>query len=101
MEISMEKSLKKMSTAVESLLANQKALQEAMGIIAGTSETLQKVAHKIDSSAKESTDTSNQLSTTVTSYKEALLSVNNNSNQGKTLASSNSYKDPRLAKDLD
>ena len=102
LEISMEASLNKVSLAVESLIANQRTLQETTVVIADASETLQKVAHDIDNSMKETAATSNQLSTTVTSYKEALLSVNNANTQVASLAPNNSrYEDPRLAKDLD
>ena len=99
LKISMEASLDKVSLAVKSLIANQRTLQEMTVVIADVSETLQKVAHNIDNSVKETTATSNQLSTTITSYKEALLSVNNTNTQAASPAPNNSrYEDPRLAK---
>lgn len=73
MEVMLEKSLNKLSSMVKSFVTNQKDLQELMSNIMGAAETLQKLTQELGNSAKEASATSNQLSTTMTSYKEALL----------------------------
>ena len=103
-EAYVESNLCKMSTAVESLIANQKTLQLSSSTLANTTETLQKIAQEMDNSAKETSATSSQLSTTITTYKEALLSMGR-SDTCATIAvpgsSPDSQSNPRLARDLD
>ena len=100
-EVMLEKSLNKLSSMVKSFVTNQKDLQELMSNIMGAAETLQKLTQELGDSAKEASATSNQLSTIMTSYKEALLSVGNRSTQESQAKAARMNIDPRLTRDLD
>ncbi|KAN0141824.1 hypothetical protein V8E53_000286 [Lactarius tabidus] len=63
-EATLEKSLNKMSTMAESLVANQEDLQGSTTALSGTTDTLQKLAQDIGNSMKETTVASSQLSNT-------------------------------------
>ena len=73
----MESGLAKMSGMVDGLVANQKGLQTATKNLTSKTETLQKIVQEIGSSTKEALELTDQLSNTVTLYKEALLTASN------------------------
>ena len=64
-------------------------------------ETLQKIAQEIGSSAKEASELTDQLSNMVTSYKEALLTASNAAPRSSATQLHKSMEDPRLMQDLD
>ena len=100
-EATLEKSLNKMSTMVESFVDNQKNLQESTSTISGATEALQKITQDLGNSTREASETSNQLSNTATSYKEALLTVGNKNRQEAQPTVNRAQEDPRLTRDLD
>jgi hypothetical protein len=100
-EATLEKSLNKMSTMAESLVANQEDLQGSTTALLGTTDTLQKLVQDIGNSVKETTVASSQLSNTVCSYKDALLTTSNTNGPATSPASNNTCEDPRLVRDLD
>lgn len=100
MEAGMMKSINTMSGFVENITAYQKELQATSNIPMGLVETLQKLTGDIGKSVKEATEASDQLSSTVTMYKEVLtksLPVR----QAPTVLQGNNAEDPRLARDVD
>ena len=66
METVLDSGMLKMSDMVDSVMANQKDLQEAMVKLAGNTEALQKMAQEMGYSAKEVSATTEQLAITVT-----------------------------------
>jgi hypothetical protein len=97
----MDNGLAKMSGMVESVIANQREIQEASADLAGKTEALQKLARVVESSAKVTSTSSDQLTNTVTSYKEALLSAGNTTPRNSATQSPTAREDPRLTRDLD
>ncbi len=97
----MDKSFNKMSTLVESALANQKDIQNTSSSLAGATEMLQKLTQDIGNSVKEVMATTGQLSSTVSSYKEALLSKSNTAMQSNNQTPTRPSEDPRLTRDLE
>ncbi|KAF8262950.1 hypothetical protein EI94DRAFT_1704371 [Lactarius quietus] len=67
----------------------------------GTTKTLQKIVQEIGNSVREATATSNQLSKTAATYKEALLSMNNQNPPATAGMATRSQEDPGLTRDLD
>ena len=67
--------LLKMSDLVDNVLINQNELQSATIVLMGKMEALQNLAQEIGNSAKEALATTDQISNTMTSYREALLTV--------------------------
>ena len=96
----LESGLAMMSGIVDGLVANQKGLQMATETLTGTTETLQKIAQEIGSSVKEASESTDQLSNTVTLYKEALLTANNTAAQTNAPQPHKTKEDPRLMRDL-
>jgi hypothetical protein len=101
MEASLEKSIAKLSNLAENLSVNQKEIQGSASSLSNTSEALQKVARDIDHNTKEAKDTSTQLTSSVTTYKEALLSKGNVNGVASTQPGPRYQEDPRLTRDLD
>ncbi len=103
MERALDKSMEKISTVVESALANQKELQTTTETLAGTTQTLQKLTADMTISVREATANSDQLSTTITSYKDALLKTVKSTAPTREAAPpiTGQYEDPRLTRDLD
>lgn len=97
----LEKSLNKLSTMVESFATNQKDLQASTSIISGAADVLQKLMQDLRNSTREATATSNQLSSTMFSYKEVLLIANSSNKQEMQVAATGTNEDPRLTRDLD
>ena len=98
----LESGLAKMSGIVDGLVANQKGLQTATETLTNKTETLQKIAQEIGSSAKEASESTDQLSSTVTSYKEALLlTAKNTDPRTSAMQPHKTVEDPRLTRDLD
>ena len=97
----LEKSLNKLSTMVKSFATNQKDLQESTSIISGAADVLQKLMQDLGNSTREATATSNQLSSTMFSYKEVLLIANSSNKQEMQVAATGTNEDPRLTRDLD
>ena len=100
-EASLEKSITKMSNLVDSLSTNQKELQGTSATLRATAETLHKAAQDIDSNNREVKDTSTQLTSSVSTYKEALLAVGNAGFATNAHATSRNQEDPRLTRDLE
>jgi uncharacterized protein YukE len=101
MEATLERSLSKMSTAIESITANQKDLQGSATTITGATEALQKLTQEMGNSVKETSETSNQLTTAATTYRDALLTASNKSPQAGQPEAPMRHEDPRLTRDLD
>ena len=104
LETVLNNDIHKMSGMVDGIVANQKEMQGAAAALAGKTEDLQKLAQEVGSSARNTIASSDQLSNTVTLYKDALLTA------GKAAAgaaakqrhqSSDSSEYPRLTRDLD
>lgn len=91
----------KMSGIVESLVANQKVVQEASETLADKTETLQKLATELGSRAKEASASTDQLSSTVSSYKEALITASKTPPQANRVQLPKTCEDPRLTRDHD
>lgn len=90
-----------MSGIVESFAANQKDLQATSGTLSGTAEAFKKLAADMGSNVKEATEVSDQLTNTVTTYKEALMSATTKAATTPTAPQNNSAEDPRLSRDVD
>jgi hypothetical protein len=101
LEVVMDKGFNKMSEIIESVVANQKELQTTSDTLANKTESLQKIASEISNNAKEASVSTDQLSSTMTTYKDALLSVQNMAPQGNSSTPRRNGEDPRLARDLD
>jgi hypothetical protein len=84
LEVVMDKGFNKMSEIIESVVANQKELQTTSDTLANKTESLQKIASEISNNAKEASVSMDQLSSTMTTYKDALLSVQNMAPQGNS-----------------
>ncbi len=97
----MDKSIDKMSALVESALANQKDMQTTTATLAGATESLQKMSVDISKSVKEATATSDQLTNTMSTYKEALLTTSSPTTRGPTTMAPKHGEDPRLTRDLE
>ena len=100
-EATLEKSLSKLSSMVETLVANQKDIQNSASGITSASGTLQKIMLDFDTSTKVASETSTQLTTTVNSYKDVLLVASNQNLQGGQTTSNKTSQYPRMARDLD
>lgn len=68
LEAFLKKSLDKISNMVESIIANQKDIKGSASALSEATETLQTITQDLGNSTKEASATSNQLTTTVTSY---------------------------------
>ena len=73
----LDSGLSKMSDLVDNVLINQRELQGATTTLTGKTEALQSLAQEIGNSVKEALATTDQISSMMTSYKEALLTVMN------------------------
>ncbi|KAF8274197.1 hypothetical protein EI94DRAFT_1794409 [Lactarius quietus] len=73
LEITIEKTMNKMSSTVESLLANQKDIQTSTSALSKTAETYNKLTEDMCNNVKAATEMSDKLTNIVSSYKEALL----------------------------
>ena len=93
--------LLKMSNLVDNVLINQKELQSATVVLTGKTEALQNLAQEIGNSAKEASANTDQLSNTMSSYKEALLTVATNMPRVNAAQTAKVSEDPRLTRDLD
>ncbi|KAF8256929.1 hypothetical protein EI94DRAFT_1709914 [Lactarius quietus] len=72
-EMAMEKSMIKMSSMVERILANQKDIQSSSSTLSETAKTLKKLSLDMGNNVKAVMETLDQLTNTVSSYKEVLL----------------------------
>ena len=97
----LEKSLSKMSSMVENIVTNQIELQGLASVLSEAMVTLQTLTQDLGNSTREASATSNQLTTTVTSYKEALLSASSKIAQAPQPEMNRASEDPRLTRDLD
>ena len=101
LETVLDSGLLKMSDMVDSIVANQKDLREATAKLKGNTEAMQMIAQEMGSSAKEASAMTEQLASTVTLYKEALLRVGNALPQGGMKQTTAANEDPGLMGDLD
>ena len=101
MESAIERNMNTLSNMVESIAAKQKEMQNTTSTLSGTAEAFQKLASEMDSNVKEATAMSNQLTSTVTTYKDALLGNNTPKAHESMQAQGNNHVDPRLTRDLD
>jgi prophage DNA circulation protein len=101
LKIVMDKGFNKMSEIIESVIVNQKELQTTSDALANKTESLQKIVSEISNNAKEALVSTDQLSNTMTTYKDALFSVQNVAPQGNSTPPRRNDEDPRLAQDLD
>ena len=67
----------------------------------GAAGVLQKLTQDLGNSTREATATSNQLSSTMFSYKEVLLTANSSNKQEMQVAATGTNEDFRLTRDLD
>ena len=93
--------LLKMSDLVDNVLINQRELQDATVALTGKTEALQNLAQEIGNSAKVASATTDQISNTMTSYKEALLTVATAAPRVTATQTAKVSEDPRLTRDLD
>jgi hypothetical protein len=75
LESTMEKGLTKLSNLVEASLANQKDMQNTSKKLGETAEVIQKASEDVNKNLAAATDTSSKLTTTVSLYKDMLLST--------------------------
>ena len=101
LETVLDSGMLKMSDMVDSVVANQKDLQKAAEKLTDNTETLQRMAQEMGCSAKEASATTEQLASTVSSYKEALLTAGNALPRAGTKQMATTNEDPRLTRDLD
>ena len=97
----LDSGLLKMSDLVDNVLINQRELQGATATLTDKTEALQSLAQEIGNSAKEASATTDQISSTMTSYKEALLTVATNTPRVNATQTTKVSEDPRLTRDLD
>ena len=69
------KGLAKLSGIMESTLANQKDMQNSLKHIEGAAQAIHKALEEVDKNLAVVSDSSNKLTNTVSSYKDALLTV--------------------------
>ena len=100
-EASLEKGMEKMSSLAKNLSVNQRELQASSVSLNSMAETLQKVAKDIDHSTKEAKDTSSQLTSSISTYKGALLSLGNTNTATPAHAGTRTQEVPRLTRELD
>ena len=100
LETSIEKAMDKMSSMADSLMANQEKLQASTSALSGTAETFQKLTLNMDTNVKVATETSDQLSNTVSSYKEAILKSASLQHH-QPHSSKPALIDPKVLRDMD
>jgi hypothetical protein len=76
-------------------------MQVMTSTLLGTVEAFEKLALDMDSNVKEATVMLDQLTSTVTTYNEALLNMKASQMENTTHVQSSNNKDLRLARDLD
>ncbi|KAF8260427.1 hypothetical protein EI94DRAFT_1811709 [Lactarius quietus] len=91
-------SMDKMSSMVESLVANQKVLQTSTSILSETAETFKKLMLDMSNNVKAAMETSDSLTNMVTSYKEVLLKSNLQQNQQDQVT--HNIADPKILRDI-
>ena len=91
----------KMSAIVDKVVNNQKELHNTSTAVVEKTVALQKIAQELESRTKETAVTSEQLSNTAASYKEALLTAKNDQQKNRNNQVESYDKDPRLTNDLD
>ena len=101
LETVLDSRMLEMSDMVDSVMANQKDPQVATAKLTSNMEVLQKMAQEMGCSAKEASATTEQLASTVSSYKEVLLKVSNALPWVEVKQSAAASEDPRLTRDLD
>ena len=101
METAIERNMNTLSNMVESIAAKQKEMQMTTNTLSGTAEAFQKIAVEMGSNVKEATAMSDQLTSTVTTYKEALLNTKTPRTESTAHTQVSNSEDPRLARDLD
>ena len=98
LETVLDSGMLKMSDMVDSVVANQKDLQESTMKLAANTEALQKMVQDMGCSAKEASATTEQLASTVSSYKEALLTASNAIPRASAKQPAATNEDPRLTR---
>ena len=101
LETMLDSRMLEMSDMVDGVMANQKDPQVATAKLTGNMEVLQKMAQEMGCSAKEASATTEQLASTVSSYKEILLKASNALPWVEVKQSAAASEDPRLTRDLD
>lgn len=104
-EEAIDKGLSKLSTAVESALANQKDMQaspkrieESTAAIHVSATAIHKTLEEVDKNLVVVTDTSNKLTSTMNSYKDVLLAAPKPA-QRTTTSKPTDTSDPRIVRD--
>ena len=104
-EEAIDKGLTKLSTAMEYSLANQKdikattkRIEESTAVIQESATAIHKAIEEVDKNLAEVTDTSNKLTSTMSSYKDALLTTPKPAQQ-TTANKAMSASDPRIIRD--
>ena len=90
-----------MSDLVDNVLIYQQELQGATVALTSKTEALQNLVQEISNSAKEASATTDQISSTMSLYKEALLKAATTTPRGNALQTAQVSEDPRLIHDLD
>ena len=97
----LDSGLLKMSDLVNNVLINQRELQGATVVLTDKMEALQSLAQEIGNSAKEAMASTDQISSTMVSYKEALLTAASTTPRALATQTAKVSEDPRLTRDLD
>ena len=92
------KGLAKLSDVMESALANQKDMQNSSKRIEGAAQAIHKTLEEVDKNLAVVSDSSNRLTNTVSSYKDALLTVPRPPQHAQTNRPTD-QNDPRIIRD--
>ena len=98
-EEAIDKGLAKMSNAIESLLANQKELQKSSKKIEDLAAAIHKALEEVDKNLVVISDSSNKLTNTMSSYKDALLMVPKPPQHPPAAGRPADVNDPRIVRD--
>ena len=97
-EEAIDKGIAKLSTAMESTLANQKDMQATSKRIEESTTAIHKTLEEVDKNLVVVTDTSNKLTCTMSSYKDVLMAAPKPAQQ-TTTSKPTSASDPRIIRD--
>ena len=98
-EEAIDKGLAKMSNAIESSLANQRELQKSSKKIEDSAAAIHKALEEVDKNLVVVSDSSNKLTNTMSSYKDALLTVPKPPQHPPAAGRPADANDPRIVRD--
>lgn len=97
----MDKGLAKISNIIEMSLANQRVIQSTTKKLEKAADTIQKTTEDVNKNLATATDTLNKLTSTMSSYKEMLLSPPPPHNTTTARTRSNRSNYPKITRDLE